>query len=288
MELLVGDNVDTYSFEMDDGAVAFITYDQVEPDTAQQIKMKIGTLNDIGVRRTNIKRVYTPKSECKDFNQFSFDRSLYTILTQNFTYTQDQCFSLCIQRTINAKCNCSDLRFMDLKPNQNHCLKLSQLSCSNAAYSKLIDSDFQEECTSFCPLECETNKLDFALSTSRFPNPQYANNTLINLDVIENLFTIDNTTDIQYLLEKNTLAINVYYNDLEYTQVEEERANDIVDFFTSLGGNIGLFIGVSILSVFEIMEFLVEAFIIVYSALKVKMSASKRLSSDRGQIITKI
>ena len=287
MELTVGDNVDTYSFEMDDGAVAFITYDQVEPDTAQQIKMKIGTLNDIGVRRTNIKRVYTPKSECKDFNQFSFDRSLYTILTQNFTYTQDQCFSLCIQRTINAKCNCSDLRFMDLKPNQNHCLKLSQLSCSNAAYSKLIDSDFQEECTSFCPLECETNKLDFAVSTSRFPNIQYAN-LLSALDIITNSFDIDNTTDHQELLEKNTLAINVYYNDLEYTQVEEERANDIVDFFTSLGGNIGLFIGVSILSVFEIMEFLVEAFIIVYSALKVKMSASKRLSSDRGQIITKI
>jgi hypothetical protein len=288
MELLVGDNVDTYSFEMDDGAIAFITYDQVEPDTAQQIKMKIGTLNDIGVRRTNIKRVFTPKSDCKDFNQFSFDRTLFTILTQNFTYTQDQCFSLCIQRTINAKCNCSDLRFMDLKPNQDHCLKSSQLSCSNAAYSKLIESDFQEECTSFCPLECETNKLDFAVSTSRFPNPQYANEILIYLDVIDKSFTIDNTTDIQYLLEKNTLAINVYYNDLEYTQVEEERANDIVDFFTSLGGNIGLFIGVSILSVFEIMEFLVEAFIIVYSALKVKMSSKKPPVVNHGQIVTKI
>ena len=61
---------------------------------------------------------------------------------------------------------CSDLRFMDLKLklNQNHSLKLSRRGCSNAGYHKLIDLDFQEECTSFCSLECESNKFDFVLS----------------------------------------------------------------------------------------------------------------------------
>ncbi len=54
---------------------------------------------------------------------------------------------------------------------------------------------------------------------------------LIHLGIINNSFEINNTIDLQELLDKITLVLNVYYNHTEYTQVEGERVNFIVAFF---------------------------------------------------------
>jgi len=46
--------------------------------------------------------------------------------------------------------------------------------------------------------------------------------------------------------------------------VEESEINDIVDLVANIGGTVGVLVGMSILSFAEILEFIIEAGIIIY------------------------
>ena len=65
-------------------------------------------------------------------------------------------------------------------------------------------------------------------------------------------------------ITKNSLALNIYFNDLEYTQIEETEKNDIVDLVANVGGTVGVFIGISILSFAELLEFFIEICFIMF------------------------
>jgi acid-sensing ion channel 5 len=52
--------------------------------------------------------------------------------------------------------------------------------------------------------------------------------------------------------------VHVFYEDLRYTEIDENPAMDIVALLGSLGGNLGLFLGASVLSFTELFIFLYD------------------------------
>ena len=50
------------------------------------------------------------------------------------------------------------------------------------------------------------------------------------------------------------LSFNIYYTDLSYMLIEEHPFWDVFLLFSSIGGNLGLFVGMSFLSFVEIFE----------------------------------
>ena len=234
--------------------------------------MKAGTRTEINLHRTNVKRAYTPKSDCKDISQYKFDKTYYNaIVGANFTYTQSQCTDLCLQAFIVSACACFDLQFdaIVVASSLQACLNQSQIRCANRAYAAYTDGSdisdaLKDKCDSMCPLECESNELSTEVSTSSFPTEDYAN-IIKNFAVLRNAFASPNDIN-QEVLAQNTLAFNVFFNDLEYTQIEESPVNDLVDLVANVGGTVGVFIGISILSLAEVIEFFIEAGIIICKA----------------------
>ena len=103
----------SYSFASDYGAVAFINIENIEPESQKAIKMKSGTLTDVIISKTVYQKAFTPKSECKDLDVFQFQRDFYNVIIKaNYSYTQTQCFDVCLQYKIVFDCNCSSLEYL--------------------------------------------------------------------------------------------------------------------------------------------------------------------------------
>jgi len=226
--------------------------------------MKAGSLTDVVIHKTSYKRAYTPKSECKDFNKFSFDRTYFNILTNaNYSYSQSQCFDVCLQSNIIRKCGCYDLKYL-IQDNAKPCLNRTQIRCANLAYGEFIDGDIQQACESRCPLECESTELEIYQSSSSFPSSDYFN-IIKNFEVVKNNYDQDVIKNLTIEdLQIAVLALNIYFNDLAYTQIEESEISDLVDLIANIGGTVGVFVGISILTFAEVLEFFLEVFITTY------------------------
>ena len=262
LELFIGQANDSFLLNKDYGAVAFLNMENRKPETAQPIKMRPSTHTDVLIKKIVQKKVFTPNSECKDLFLFDFNRIFYNaIINSTFNYyTQTDCFDVCLQRKILINCNCYDLRFLNYNNTEISCVNQSQIDCSDYEYERFVQSDIQTECSE-CPLECNSVELDISLSTSEFPSQKYAE-YLIKMDKIKS-----HSNKSHYLLDvnqikRNVLALNIFYSDLEYTLIAESLQNDIVDAIANIGGTIGIFIGISLLSLAEIFEYLLEVLMV--------------------------
>jgi hypothetical protein len=61
---------------------------------------------------------------------------------------------------------------------------------------------------------------------------------------------------------KSFVVLNIAYDSLSYTEIREHSKMNFIALLGSIGGNLSLFLGVSVLSLFEIVEVLIEIYFI--------------------------
>ena len=93
-----------------------------------------------------------------------------------------------------------------------------------------------------CPEECDSIQYDKSHSFTKISthNEAFTN------------FQID-----------NYVFFNVYYENLQYTVIDQIAQMNVFDLISNIGGNLGLFIGISFLSFAELIELLVEIIYII-------------------------
>jgi hypothetical protein len=179
--------------------------------------------------------------------------------TWNWTvdYSQSVCVKLCFQKYLLQTCGCYDLT-LPRSPQvgqlyaQNACVNTSQISCAKRLTNTFYnDSSLIDKCYDDCPIECFEIKYDLTVSSSSYPTEWYAsvlaNNSNFNT-VINAYFSRANISYINYTNKfaelKNAIArVNVFYEDLRFTEVNDNPAMDIIFLLGTLGGNLGLFLG---------------------------------------------
>ncbi|CAH1783436.1 unnamed protein product [Owenia fusiformis] len=78
-------------------------------------------------------------------------------------------------------------------------------------------------------------------------------------------------------IENNFLTINVYYSELSYTSIEQQKALDEGSLMGEIGGFMGLFIGGSIMTLIEVFDlFIYNAFLKMKMKIQVGSDASFR------------
>lgn len=95
-------------------------------------------------------------------------------------------------------------------------------------------------------------------STVDFLTESYVNNLLQNSFVTEKYPGIDATT-----LRKSLVSFDVYYEDLQYTEIVQSPQYTIIDLISSIGGSLGLLLGASLLSLVELVELCVKTLVIL-------------------------
>ena len=59
-------------------------------------------------------------------------------------------------------------------------------------------------------------------------------------------------------VENGIVKLNIYYDSLTYTESTESVSINFVSLFSSIGGFMGLFLGMSVMTLVEILEIIIN------------------------------
>ena len=131
---------------------------------------------------------------------------------------------------------------------------------------EIVSNDFmfniKDECLPLCPLECYRNLYKTAISSYNLLGDTYSE--MITNQFISDFSSLKKKTLNLTTIKESIVQVYIYYDSLSYTLSTESPQSDIVSLLASMGGNMGLFLGVSLFNLYEIFGLIIEIAYIKY------------------------
>lgn len=167
------------------------------------------------------------------------------------SYRQKVCIRLCLQAFIKNKCSCIDGSLPNIYENADVCQTLDDLKCVTNGRIEYFANQQSNSCPQ-CPMECESSSFEITTSSSRYPTRYYQGYLSAKTNILSKFpSTVPDLT-------KTTVYLTVFYDDISTTYTHEIAANTPISLLGSIGGNLGLFIGASLLTFVELVELTIE------------------------------
>ena len=246
------------SYNLGRGAIVRIENNSYLSDDASEVHAAPGHYTSITVDRSFKFYMAKPYSRCDLDNDSPADSSskLFKLIkSSEYAYKAQLCYSQCYQSLLVNDCNCTDWYIVSLFDRQK-CFNRSQLACNDRVFRKYINSSFFEQnCLPLCPLECNQSQFRVRSSASQLIGEKYLdflrNNSRLKEDFVAR--KLDSRT-----AQESFVKIGVYYESLSYEMSTESAKMDVVSMLANIGGNLGLFLGVSVLSLCELIGVALE------------------------------
>ena len=237
LQLLLNINQNDYTATTaGDAGVKIAVHSQSEPPLPDELGVAVspGSNTFISFRK------YTYEDETARNCRQAGDTKDWNFLRDVFNYSQAACLTESLYTTIADKCDCvvTDLpKFLYTAKSPSYKRKrlctLIDLCCNIEQYTAPV--------TQNCVPACSFEEYQIAkASTSRFP----AN------------YIMENTP---HFGDSNFASANIYFESLTVRNQHTEFSYGIEEFFAEVGGQVGLFIGISVISLFEFIFFLFDA-----------------------------
>ncbi|XP_058873486.1 acid-sensing ion channel 1C-like isoform X2 [Acipenser ruthenus] len=158
------------------------------------------------------------------------------------TYSITACRIDCETRYLIENCNC---RMVHMPGNATVCTPEQYKECADPALDFLVEKD-SEYCV--CETPCNMTRYGKELSMVKIPSKASAKYLAKKFNKTE-----------QYIGE-NILVLDIFFEALNYETIEQKKAYEVAGLLGDIGGQMGLFIGASILTILEIFDYLYEVF----------------------------
>ena len=277
MLLYLGNQSDIPELVRSSGVHVFVHNRSVLPNSFEGVDASSGEQTNIITSRLFDSKLEYPFNDCKSNlkSPDAFDSDIFraTFKLRKY-YNHEYCFDVCLQKEIITNCLCSATIFARLE-NLKDCETLNEVSCSMKVAQDFYEQDLMKKCSPFCPQECESTTYSLSVSHSFFPNQKFSD-FLITQPTIQAKFKHsktfkngsilfeDNSDHIDKdELRKSMAMININYDDVKYTLVSQVPKMTFEELLANIGGQLGLFIGISFLSFIEIIDILVQIIFIL-------------------------
>jgi hypothetical protein len=209
--------------------------------------------NYIEVKRSFIYKKEKPYSDCQTDLSQSKSHLVKFFLANNYKYEFNECADLLIQDEITRTCGCASMYFKNIY-DENYCSTPKDFECiESTGYTSKLST---KEKNDLCPKECSSFSLDVIFSPSNALNKYFIQELRSYPNVISKYKNISNITDEQ--IARSFISFDVYYNSLTYTQIIEVPVFTTLNLISNIGGTLGLFLGMSVLSFIEIIEMIFD------------------------------
>ncbi|XP_033632069.1 acid-sensing ion channel 3-like [Asterias rubens] len=186
-----------------------------------------GFESSVAVRQNKIKTLKEPfKSNCTESR-----------LGHSEVYTVPTCRFECKVKFAVERCGCRDYRWPGNEP---ICDPEKQIRCIYPKEEEFQNTDV--ECD--CPDSCSLTTYESRISMGYWPADHISNfhSTRENISVSN--------------IRKNYLDVYIFFEELMYIQIEQTEAFSSSSLQSNIGGYMGLFCGMSIITVIEWLDFL--------------------------------
>ncbi|XP_034505208.1 acid-sensing ion channel 3 [Ailuropoda melanoleuca] len=155
-------------------------------------------------------------------------------------YSLMGCRLACETRYVARKCGC---RMMHMPGGAPVCSPQQYKDCANPALDAMLRKD---ACT--CPNPCASTRYAKELSMVRIPSRASAR------------YLARKHNRSEAYIAENVLVLDIFFEALNYETVEQKKAYEVSELLGDIGGQMGLFIGASLLTILEILDYLCEVF----------------------------
>uniref|UniRef100_A0A8C8BLY5 Acid-sensing ion channel 3 n=1 Tax=Otus sunia TaxID=257818 RepID=A0A8C8BLY5_9STRI len=155
-------------------------------------------------------------------------------------YSITACRLDCETRYLAENCNC---RMVHMPGNANVCTPEQYKECADPALDFLVKKD-SEYCA--CRTPCAMVRYGKELSMVKIPSKASARYLAKKFNKTE-----------QYIAD-NVLVLDIFFEALNYEMIEQKKAYEVAGLLGDIGGQMGLFIGASLLTILEIFDYLYE------------------------------
>ncbi|XP_033620350.1 acid-sensing ion channel 3 isoform X3 [Fukomys damarensis] len=155
-------------------------------------------------------------------------------------YSLMGCRMACEARYVARKCGC---RMMHMPGSAPVCSPQQYKDCADPALDAIVRKE-----TCACPNPCAITRYAKELSMVRIPSRAAAHYLARKFN-----------RSVAYIAE-NVLALDIFFEALNYETVDQKKAYEMSELLGDIGGQMGLFIGASLLTILEILDFLCEVF----------------------------
>ncbi|NXM66999.1 ASIC1 protein, partial [Serilophus lunatus] len=180
------------------------------------------------------------------------------------TYSITACRIDCETRYLVENCNC---RMVHMPGDAPYCTPEQYKECADPALDFLVEKD-NEYC--ICEMPCNMTRYGKELSMVKIPSKASAKYLAKKYNKSE-----------QYIGE-NILVLDIFFEALNYETIEQKKAYEVAGLLGDIGGQMGLFIGASILTVLELFDY-------AYEVIKHRLcwrgkcrKSHKRSNTDKG------
>ncbi|CAB3990402.1 degenerin deg-1-like, partial [Paramuricea clavata] len=164
-------------------------------------------------------------------------------------YTVKACLESCLARAQFSKCKCSDAKYAGYV--ERLCNEPDELTCMNSVRSSFKNNRLG--CTEQCPQPCEHHSYRYTIMTSTLT-------TKAKETKKKDKFA--NKKDPSFDFDDNFLRVKIFYDELNLEKVVQSTYYDLQTLLGDIGGQMGLWIGISVISVAEFGDLLISLCIV--------------------------
>ncbi|KAI3420893.1 Amiloride-sensitive sodium channel [Globodera pallida] len=203
-----------------------------------------------GIRLKCVNRLPSPYGDCVQHGKT--EEYIY----RDKEYSTEGCQRSCIQRMLVSKCGCGDPRFpryLNFRncpvgdPGLRACLQREMHSAARSATQ-------QPDC--ICRQPCREQVFSITYSCARWPSSDWA--LYGECDP-----SLSGAQCLQFHREQSAI-VEVYFEQLNYESLQESEAYGLPNLLSDFGGQLGLWMGVSVITIMEVGILISELFILFF------------------------
>ncbi|XP_045167548.2 amiloride-sensitive sodium channel subunit alpha-like [Mercenaria mercenaria] len=210
------------------------------------ISIPPGFKTSIGIAKTELTRLPPPHGDCGGNGI-----EVTNLFMRDFgtSYTKQTCLKSCVQQQLFAANGCMSSYFY-VPENVSVCAftgSANDTACMEETISKHL-----EECNRKCPTPCHETKYEFTSSVSKWPSEQYEDH--LDTKISKSMSSFMEKDDRAG--SEDTLAkVVIYFRELVYERIEQQKAYESQNLISDIGGQLGLWLGLSAITMGELIEF---------------------------------
>ncbi|RDD46192.1 Acid-sensing ion channel 3 [Trichoplax sp. H2] len=228
-------------------------HDQFETSsmTINEISVGVGRYTSISLHQTLIEKYLKPRwGECDD-QELAFYRK----------YTREACKQEKESLYVMNLCKCRFKEVSESTVNYTICTTLDTVTC---VIPQLDLASRNYRISNSCKIACARKLFPKTISSSSIGTLAYGNILNKRLDLstklayMQGLGLLPSSYTVQDYIRDNIVQLDVFFSDLAHTTVQQEQDITPEEVLSNIGGQLGLFIGVSMLTVCEIVFYIFD------------------------------